>query len=188
MKINLDTVNEPDVVASFSIDLVNQEEIIVQPGGTITVHIPFDDDGCKVMWVQDDGTKTDMGAEYKDGCYVFTTNHLSIYQLVKSASEPSDGSDVSEEPSDIDSSEPTDNSKPDSVPDDSQSSTPNDSQSSTPNDSQTGMPNNSEPENNGNSDTNVPVTGENVPIMLMLVVMAASCGIAFAVSKKRKHN
>jgi hypothetical protein len=35
------------------------------------------------MWIKDDGTAEDMNAEYTDDCYVFTTNHLSVYALVQ---------------------------------------------------------------------------------------------------------
>ena len=35
------------------------------------------------MWLKDDGTAEDMNAEYTDDCYVFTTNHLSVYALVQ---------------------------------------------------------------------------------------------------------
>ena len=34
------------------------------------------------MWIKDDGTAEDMNAEYTDGGYVFTTDHLSVYALV----------------------------------------------------------------------------------------------------------
>mgnify|MGYP002711474037 FL=1 len=34
------------------------------------------------MWLKDDGTAEDMNAKYTDGCYVFTTDHLSVYALV----------------------------------------------------------------------------------------------------------
>ena len=69
-------------VATYDITL-QKDGIAIQPDGAITIKIPSDVKDCKVMWLKDDGTAEDMNAEYTDGCYVFTTNHLSVYALVQ---------------------------------------------------------------------------------------------------------
>ena len=69
-------------VATYDITL-QKDGIAIQPDGTITVKIPSNAENCKVMWLKDDGTAEDMNAKYTDGCYVFTTNHLSVYALVQ---------------------------------------------------------------------------------------------------------
>ena len=69
-------------VATYDITL-QKDGAVIQPDGAITIKIPSDVKDCKVMWLKDDGTAEDMNAEYIDGCYVFTTNHLSVYALVQ---------------------------------------------------------------------------------------------------------
>ena len=69
-------------VATYDITL-QKDGAVIQPDGTITVKIPSNAENCKVMWLKDDGTAEDMNAEYTDGCYVFTTDHLSVYALVQ---------------------------------------------------------------------------------------------------------
>ena len=69
-------------VATYDINL-QKDGAVIQPDGTITVKIPSNAENCKVLWLKDDGTAEDMNAEYIDGCYVFTTNHLSVYALVQ---------------------------------------------------------------------------------------------------------
>lgn len=69
-------------VATYDITL-QKDGAAIQPDGAITIKIPSDVKDCKVMWLKDDGTAEDMNAEYIDGCYVFTTNHLSVYALVQ---------------------------------------------------------------------------------------------------------
>ena len=77
----LETTYEKSV-ATYDITL-QKDGIAIQPDGAITIKIPSDVKDCKVMWLKDDGTAEDMNAEYIDGCYVFTTNHLSVYALVQ---------------------------------------------------------------------------------------------------------
>ena len=69
-------------VATYDITL-QKDGAVIQPDGAITVKIPSNAENCKVMWIKDDGTAEDMNAEYIDGCYVFTTDHLSVYALVQ---------------------------------------------------------------------------------------------------------
>ena len=68
--------------ATYDITL-QKDGAVIQPDGTITVKIPSNAENCKVMWLKDDGTTEDMNAKYTDGCYVFTTDHLSVYALVQ---------------------------------------------------------------------------------------------------------
>ena len=69
-------------VATYDITL-QKDGAVIQPDGTITVKIPSSAENCKVMWLKGDGTAEDMNAKYTDGCYVFTTDHLSVYALVQ---------------------------------------------------------------------------------------------------------
>ena len=69
-------------VATYDITL-QKDGAVIQPDGAITVKIPSNAENCKVMWIKDDGTAEDMNAKYTDGCYVFTTDHLSVYALVQ---------------------------------------------------------------------------------------------------------
>ena len=69
-------------VATYDITL-QKDGAVIQPDSTITVKIPSSAENCKVMWLKDDGTAEDMNAKYTDGCYVFTTDHLSVYALVQ---------------------------------------------------------------------------------------------------------
>ena len=69
-------------VATYDITL-QKDGAAIQPDGAITIKIPSNAENCKVMWLKDDGTAEDMNAEYIDGCYVFTTDHLSVYALVQ---------------------------------------------------------------------------------------------------------
>ena len=69
-------------VATYDITL-QKDGAVIQPDGTITVKIPSNAENCKVMWLKDDGTAEDMNAKYTDCCYVFTTDHLSVYALVQ---------------------------------------------------------------------------------------------------------
>lgn len=69
-------------VATYDITL-QKDGAVIQPDSTITVKIPSNAENCKVMWLKDDGTAEDMNAKYTDGCYVFTTDHLSVYALVQ---------------------------------------------------------------------------------------------------------
>ena len=93
----LDYPSDSGIIAAYDISLVDSDNITIQPDGTITISIPCDRDDCKVMWVQEDGTKTDMNAVYENGCYVFTTDHLSVYQIVQKdftpMTAPSDSKD-----------------------------------------------------------------------------------------------
>lgn len=68
-------------VATYDITL-QKDGAAIQPDGAITIKIPSDVKDCKVMWLKDDGTAEDMNAKYTDGCYVFATDHLSVYALV----------------------------------------------------------------------------------------------------------
>lgn len=82
--LNVESVENSleNAVSSFDITLVKDGNII-QPDGTITISIPSEYGDCEVFWIKDDGTKVNMNAEYVDGKYVFTTDHLSIYALVR---------------------------------------------------------------------------------------------------------
>ena len=71
-----------DAVATYDITL-HKDGDVIQPSGTITISIPSEIKDCKLFWVKDDGTKVEVNAIYENGNYVFTTDHLSVYALVK---------------------------------------------------------------------------------------------------------
>ena len=71
-----------NAVATYDITLRKDGDVI-QPSGTITISIPSEIKDCKLFWVKDDGTKVEVNAIYENGNYVFTTDHLSVYALVK---------------------------------------------------------------------------------------------------------
>ncbi|MBQ2825268.1 MAG: leucine-rich repeat protein [Clostridia bacterium] len=89
-KIKFDEVNlklsGEKVSKFFDITLVEDGEA-VQPDGTVTVKIPCDDETAKVYRFEDDGTLTDMKAEFVDGFMVFTTEHFSFYVVTEAESE-----------------------------------------------------------------------------------------------------
>lgn len=82
--LNVESVENTveNAISSFNITLVKDGNII-QPDGSITISIPSEYSECDVFWIKDDGTRVNMNAEYVDGKYVFTTDHLSIYALVR---------------------------------------------------------------------------------------------------------
>lgn len=74
-----------DSVATYDITLSDNYSNAVQPVDTLTISIPSSTLNCKVLWIKDDGTVQDMNAVYKNGCYVFETDHLSQYAIVKAS-------------------------------------------------------------------------------------------------------
>ncbi len=71
-----------NAAATYDITLCKGKEA-VQPTDTLTISIPSENLGCKVVWLKDDGARVDMKASYQNGSYVFTTDHLGKYALVK---------------------------------------------------------------------------------------------------------
>ena len=70
-----------------------------QPNGEVTVYIPIPDElkalayageltdgglpvNIKIYRIEEDGTLTEMDASVEDGCFVFTTDHFSLYTIV----------------------------------------------------------------------------------------------------------
>lgn len=82
--LNVESVENTveDAVSTFDITLKKYGNNI-HPEGEITISIPSEYSDCDVFWVKDDGTKENMNAEYIDGKYIFTTDHLSVYALVR---------------------------------------------------------------------------------------------------------
>ncbi len=75
---------------SFELDGVE-----TQPDGLVTIKIKvpgnFNSKKCKVYHVSEDGTATDMEAEYIDGYMVFETDHFGYYVIADmSVSKPGD--------------------------------------------------------------------------------------------------
>ena len=84
-EVNLKLSGE-SVSKFFDITLV-EEGTAVQPDGSVTVKIPCDDETAKVYRFEDDGTLTDMKAEFVDGFMVFTTEHFSYYVVTSAEAE-----------------------------------------------------------------------------------------------------
>ena len=89
-KIKFDEVNlklsGEQVFMFYDITLVEDGEA-VQPDSEVTVKIPCEDETAKVYRFEDDGTLTDMEAEFVDGFMVFTTEHFSYYVVTTAVSE-----------------------------------------------------------------------------------------------------
>ena len=61
---------------------------MVRPDGQVQVSIPLPEgmkEDAKVYYIAEDGTATDMNAEYMDGNLVFVTDHFSVYAVVNSS-------------------------------------------------------------------------------------------------------
>ena len=75
---------------------------ISQPGQNVQVTIPIPDDyepsKCKVYWIQDDGTLTEMATTISDGVISFNTNHFSYYAIVQMKEDPTYEPSVTQPP------------------------------------------------------------------------------------------
>lgn len=71
----------------FSISLTAGDTAITQFGGTFSVKIAFEASGATddlyVAYLAADGTFQKMDSYYEDGFMVFTTNHLSDYEVLE---------------------------------------------------------------------------------------------------------
>lgn len=191
-EIEVDPETDPDVVAAYDINLLDSDNVAVQPDGTIKIYLPCDISGCKVMWLKDDGSKVDMNAEYVDGFYVFETDHLSIYQIVKTdASEPDTDEPGTDEP---DTDEPGTNE-----PDTDEPGTDEPGTNEPGNDGTDVNPgtnnddnNNTPSGNDGNvNNADVPTTGDAATMMCVIfavVAFAAGAYIMIACKRKKREN
>lgn len=77
------------ITYTYNISLLeNGEE--VQPGNAVTVYIPIPDNltvlaqlgMTRIYRMEEDGSMTELEVEIKDGCFVFTTDHFSLYSIV----------------------------------------------------------------------------------------------------------
>ena len=75
-----------DTAVAFDISLENAGQT-VQPNGTVTVSIPVPEGlngkRCRVLYIAENGTITDMKAVYENGCLVFDTTHFSSYMVAE---------------------------------------------------------------------------------------------------------
>ncbi len=80
-----EAIIENKAVAVFDITL-KQNGVEVQPEGKVSVSIPvpatMDGISCTVYHIGDDGSVTDMRAQFRNGCMVFDTDGFSYYVLV----------------------------------------------------------------------------------------------------------
>ncbi len=159
-QLTIDKTKDPNVIASYDIRLINDENAAIQPVGTIKISIPCNTKDCKIMWVKGDGTKIDMNAKYNNGYYVFTTHHLSVYQIVKTTNKQNE---VSE-----------DNSN--NIPDNSTNNQTNDGKNEASTDTST----------SDNTNTNVPQTGDNGMMFALAAFVAMVSGVALAIFRRRK--
>ena len=78
---------------TYNISLLDDGKEI-QPSGTVTVHIPIPEKlkwftytgRTKIFRIGQDGECTEMDVNIENGCYVFETDHFSIYTIVGSNS------------------------------------------------------------------------------------------------------
>lgn len=94
-QLNADNITNEEIVASvdellpkanveavYEINLSREGEKI-QPEDRVVVKIPTKNRFARVYRMEEDGTLTDMNAEYRDGCLVFYTDHFSFYTLAQ---------------------------------------------------------------------------------------------------------
>lgn len=94
-QLNADNITDEEIVASvdellpkatveavYEINLSYDGEEI-QPEDRVIVKIPTKNRFARVYRMEEDGTLTDMNAEYRDGFLVFYTDHFSLYTLAQ---------------------------------------------------------------------------------------------------------
>lgn len=78
-----DNINEKNIV-TYDISLEKDEEAI-QPNGLVTIYLPvsenIDVNKCGVGYIDSDGNMIKIGARYKDGYMMFTTDKLGTYAI-----------------------------------------------------------------------------------------------------------
>ena len=61
----------------------------IQPSSPVTVKIPipenYDPDKCKIFHIRDNGVQVELGFVIENGCFVFSTDHFSIYAIAQYA-------------------------------------------------------------------------------------------------------
>ncbi len=94
-QLNADNITNEEIVSSvdellpkakveavYEINLSRDGEEI-QPEDRVVVKIPTKNRFARVYRMEEDGTLTDMNAEYRDGYLVFFTDHFSFYTLAQ---------------------------------------------------------------------------------------------------------
>ncbi|MDD6489638.1 MAG: leucine-rich repeat domain-containing protein [Clostridia bacterium] len=165
--------SDPDAYNKISEDSIKVYNISMikdgsetEPKEDVTVTIPIPENLRKisktfsVYRVNEDKSLTNMNANIKDNCLVFTTNHFSMYMLV---AEPKNS--VIDESS----SESNDESSNESV--------------------QNSDINNNSSENSSNTSTNIPTTSDGiVPVYILSILTVISIVMLLFTSKRRKKN
>lgn len=77
--------------AAFDIKLVKENGETAQPNATVKVSIDVPEGmngkNCRIFRVEEDGTLTDMNAEFVDGKLCFYTEHFSLYMIAQERSK-----------------------------------------------------------------------------------------------------
>ena len=77
--------------AAFDIKLVKENGETAQPTATVKVSIDVPEGmngkNCRIFRVEEDGTLTDMNAEFVDGKLCFYTEHFSLYMIAQERSK-----------------------------------------------------------------------------------------------------
>ncbi len=77
--------------AAFDIKLVKENGETAQPKATVKVSIDVPEGmngkNCRIFRVEEDGTLTDMNAEFVDGKLCFYTEHFSLYMIAQERSK-----------------------------------------------------------------------------------------------------
>lgn len=76
---------------SYDINLLDTENVKVQPNGKVQISIPKPDgfgDNLAVYRTEEDGSMTLLNSEVKDGKVIFTTDHFSLYTIAEMEDTP----------------------------------------------------------------------------------------------------
>lgn len=76
---------------SYDINLLDAENVKVQPGGEVQISIPRPDgfgDHLAVYRTEEDGSMTLLNSEVKDSRVIFTTDHFSLYTIAEMEDTP----------------------------------------------------------------------------------------------------
>ena len=76
---------------SYDINLLDTENIKVQPSGKVQISIPKPDgfgNNLAVYRTEEDGSMTLLNSEVKDGKVIFTTDHFSLYTIAEMDGTP----------------------------------------------------------------------------------------------------
>ncbi len=82
---SLDKISDKYIVRNIYLE---KDGVISQPNQPVQVTMPipkgYDERRCKLYWVQDDGSLTEVSNKIENGNFVFVTSHFSYYAVIES--------------------------------------------------------------------------------------------------------